>query len=128
MMIKRKQLRKQVIWMSIPAGMRRPGTSPEGPQKVLTSGTSRRPPGDLQGTLRGPTQKLMIQWKNCFLDAIVFALHLYNCFFLEKKYSKVLNGDVHGTSTGLSCRTSRRPNNGTSGDAGRRSYMFFKSN
>ena len=36
------------------------GTSPEGPLKVLTSGTSRGPPGDLQGTLRGPTQKLMI--------------------------------------------------------------------
>ena len=33
-----------------------PGTSPEGPLKVLTSGTS----GDLQGTLSGPTKKLII--------------------------------------------------------------------
>ena len=37
-----------------------PGTSPEGPLKVLTSGTSRGPSGGLQGILRGPTQKLMI--------------------------------------------------------------------
>ena len=33
-----------------------PGTSPEGPLKVLTSGT----PGELQGTLRGPAKKLTI--------------------------------------------------------------------
>ena len=30
-----------------------PGTSPKGPKRP-------GPPGDLQGTLRGPTQKLMI--------------------------------------------------------------------
>ena len=29
------------------------------------------------------------------------------------KYSKVLNGDVHRTSTGPSCGTSREPNDGT---------------
>ena len=33
-----------------------PGTSPEGPLKVLSPG----PPEDLQGTLQGPTKKLMI--------------------------------------------------------------------
>ena len=37
-----------------------PWTSPEGPLKVLTSGTSSGPPADLQGTLRGPTKKLII--------------------------------------------------------------------
>ena len=37
-----------------------PGTSSEGPPKVLTSGTSRGSPGDIQETLRGPIQKLVI--------------------------------------------------------------------
>ena len=37
-----------------------PGTSPEGPLKVPTSGTARGPSGDLQGTLRGPTKKLIM--------------------------------------------------------------------
>ena len=37
-----------------------PATSPEGPLKVLTSGTYRGPLGDSQQTLRGATQKLMI--------------------------------------------------------------------
>ena len=34
-------------------------------------------------------------------------------FYWKNKYSKVLNGDVHGTSTGPSCGTSRGPNDGT---------------
>ena len=33
-------------------------------------------------------------------------------FYWKNKYLKVLNGDVHETSTGLSCRTSRGPNDG----------------
>ena len=33
-------------------------------------------------------------------------------FYWKNKYSKVVNGDVHGTSTGRSCRTSRGPNDG----------------
>ena len=34
-------------------------------------------------------------------------------FYWKNKYAKVLNGDVHGTSTGPSCGTSRGPDNGT---------------
>ena len=30
-------------------------------------------------------------------------------FYWKNKYAKVLNGDVHGTSMGPSCGTSRRP-------------------
>ena len=61
-----------------------PGTSPEDFPKVLTSGTSRGPPWDLQGTLRGPTQKLMISWKSVF----VLVLHISYCFLLEKQILK----------------------------------------
>ena len=43
---------------------------------------------DLQGTLRGPTKKWMIWLKKCFLDAIVFVLHIYYCFLLEKQIFK----------------------------------------
>ena len=43
--------------------------------------------------------------KECFLHAIVFVLHIHNFFYWKNKYSKVLNGDVHGTSTGPSCGT-----------------------
>ena len=31
-------------------------------------------------------------------------------FYRKSKYSKVLNGDVHGTTTGPSCGTPRGPN------------------
>ena len=34
-------------------------------------------------------------------------------FYKKKKYSKVLNGDVLGTSTGSSCETSEGPTDGT---------------
>ena len=54
----------------------------------------------------------------------MFFLRIYYCFSLEKqkfksykwgqnKNSKVVNGDVDGTSSGPSCRTSRGPNDGT---------------
>ena len=43
---------------------------------------------DLHGTLRGPTKKLMSWLKKCFLDAIVFVLHIYYCFLLEKQIFK----------------------------------------
>ena len=88
-----------------------PGTSPEGPLKVLTSGTSRGPSGDSQGTntkIDDLMKKLFFRCNSpCFT-------HLF-LFFTGKrsKYSKGLNGDVHGTSTGLSCGTSRGPNDGT---------------
>ena len=34
-------------------------------------------------------------------------------FYRKNKYSRVLNGDVHGTSTGPSCGKSMGPNDGT---------------
>ena len=87
-----------------------PGTSPEGPLKVLMSGTSRGPSGDSQGTntkIDDLMKKLLVRSNNpCFT-------HLF-LFFTEKtNNSKGLNGDFHGTSTGPSCGTSRGPNDGT---------------
>ena len=87
-----------------------PGTSPEGPLKVLTSGTSRGPSGDSQGTnpkIDDLMKKLFFRCNSpCFT-------HLFLIFTEKKNNSKVLNRDVHGTSTGLSCVTSREPNDGT---------------
>ena len=34
-------------------------------------------------------------------------------FYWKNKHAKVLNGDVHGTSTGSSCGTSQGPDDGT---------------
>ena len=34
-------------------------------------------------------------------------------FYRKNKYSKVVNEDIRGTSTGPSCRTSQGPNDGT---------------
>ena len=34
-------------------------------------------------------------------------------FYWKNKYAKILNGDVYGTSTGPSCRTSPGQNDGT---------------
>ena len=88
-----------------------PGTSPEGPNVR-----------DLQGTLRGPTQKSIIEWKRCFLDAIVLVLHIRYCFLLEKQICKSSKWgrprDVPGTRWWAVLGTSPE----------RRSYMFFKFN
>ena len=84
-----------------------PGTPPEASRK------GPRPPGELQGTLRGPTKKLMILWKKCFLDTIVFVLHIHYFFYWKNKYAKVLYGDAHCTFAGPGCETSWWPNNGT---------------
>ena len=45
-----------------------------------------------------------------YLEAIVLVSHVYSCFYRKSKYSKVLNGDVHGTTTGPSCGMPRGPN------------------
>ena len=58
------------------------GKSTEG---FLTLGTSRGPPGDLQGTLRRPTKKIDDLMKKVFSDAIFFVLHTYYCFLLKKQ-------------------------------------------
>ena len=87
------------------------GTSPEGTLKVLTSGTSRGTSRDSQET-NTKTDDLMK--KKRFLDVIVLVLHIHSCFLLEKKkYSKGLNGAIHGTFTRPSCWTSRGPYVGT---------------
>ena len=89
-----------------------PRTSPEGRLKVLMSGTSRGPSGDSQGTntkIDDLMKKLFFRCNSpCFT-------HLFLIFTEKNKYSKVINGDVHGTSTGSSCVTSRGPNDGTFG-------------
>ena len=85
------------------------GTSPEGSLKVLTSGISRGPSGDSYRTKKKIDDFIKKVFFRC--NSLLF-IHLL-LFFTEKKYSKVLNGDVHGTSTGPSCGTSRGPNDGT---------------
>ena len=84
-------------------------TSREGPLKFLTTGTSRGPSRDCNGTnikIDDLMKKLFFKCNSpCFT-------HL-SLFFNGKKYSKVLNGDLHRTSTGSSGRTSWGPNHGT---------------
>ena len=64
------------------------GTSPEGPVEILTSRTYRGPSGDLQGT-------------NAKIDGFMKQLFFRsNSPYRKNKYSKVLNREVHGTSTG----------------------------
>ena len=46
-----------------------------------------------------------MQWLLLYTSVTVF------CW--KNKYAKVLNGDVYGTSTGPSCRTSPGQNDGT---------------
>ena len=99
-----------------------PGTSPEGPLKVLISGTYKGPSGDSQGA----NTKLDGFEKNCFSEVIVLVLHVCFIFYRKSKYSKVLNGDVHRTSTGPSCVTSMEPNDGRPWDVGQ--SCFFKLN
>ena len=77
-----------------------PGTPPEGPLKVLTSEASRGPSDD--------QQKIDELTRKVFLDAIVFALHIYYCFSLAKQIFKSSK-----SSTGTSYGTSRGPNDGT---------------
>ena len=87
-----------------------PGTSPEDPLQVLTSGTYRGPSGDSQGT-NTKTDDLM---KNLFFRSNSPCIYIsIPVFYRKNKYSKVLNGDVHGTSAGPSCGTSRGPNDRT---------------
>ena len=61
------------------------GTSPEGPLKVLMSGTYRESSGDSQGT-------------NTRIDDFMKKLFFgRNSPYRKNKYSKVLNRDVYGT-------------------------------
>ena len=90
-----------------------PGTSPEGPLKVLTSGTSRGPSGDSQGTntkIDDLMKKLFFRCNSpCFT-------HLFLIFTEKTNIQKFLMG----TSTGrLRDPVARRPGDqmmGRSGD------------
>ena len=72
-----------------PAGTRRPGDVPWRSPK----GSDVR---DLQGTFKGLIgDQQKIWWfhkKGCFLDAIVFVLHIYYFFLLEKHIQKFYMG------------------------------------
>ena len=105
-----------------PAGTRHPRNVPWRSQKVLMSGTYKGPSGDSQGA----NTKLDGFEKNCFSEVIVLVLHVCFIFYRKSKYSKVLNGDVHRTSTGPSCVTSMEPNDGRPWDVGQ--SCFFKLN
>ena len=48
-----------------------------------------------------------------FSDVIILASQSSTVFCWKNKYSEVLNGDVHGTSTGSRCETSWGKNYGT---------------
>ena len=110
-------------WSFFSAGMQHPGEvlwrSPRGPNVR-----------DLEGTLWGPAKKLMIWWKKCFLDGIVFVLLIYCCFLLEKQIFKSCKWgrpwDVYGTQLRDVPGTKWWDVLGTS--TGRRSYMFLKFN
>ena len=86
-----------------------PGTSPEGSLKVVMSGTSRGPLRNSQETNKN-IDDLM---KKVFFRRNSLCFTHLSLILFGNKYSKVLNGDVHGTSTGPSCGTSRGPNDGT---------------
>ena len=79
-----------------------PRTSPESSLSVLMPGTYRGPSGDSQGT-NTKTDDLMKKmfFRSNFLHCISIP-----AFYRKNKYSKVLNGEVQGMSTGPSCGTS----------------------
>ena len=101
----------KVVRYKSAAGTRRAKTSLVGPLKVLTSGTYRGPSGESQGTntkmKKKKNEKIVFQKQQSLLYISI------PVFYRKNKYSNVLNGGVHGTSTGTSCRTSREPNDGT---------------
>ena len=83
-----------------------PRTSPEGPLKVLTSGTYRGPSGDSRGT-NSKTDNLMK--KLFFRSNSPCITYLFLFFTGRTNIQKFLTA----TSTGPSCGTSRGPNDGT---------------
>ena len=87
----------------------RHATSPEGPLKVLTSRTSRRPSGNSWRT----NKKIADLMKKVFFRCNSLSFTHLLLFLLEKQIFKSSKWDVHGASTGTSCGTSRGPNDGT---------------
>ena len=103
---------------------RRDTTSRGRPLKVPYRSYCLGPTGDFQGTLRGPSQKLMILWKNCFLDAKVLVLHIYSCFLKEEEIFKSSKQerprDVYGCFETLINNLGRCPM--------RSDYVYFANN
>ena len=88
-----------------------PGTSPEGPLKFLTSRTYKGPSEDSQGT----NTKIDDLMKKLFSRSNSHCItYLFLFFYRKNKYSKLLDGDVQGTSTRSRFGTSMRPKYGTS--------------
>ena len=87
-----------------------PGTSLEGLLNVVTSETSKGPSEDSLGT---NTKIDNLMKKNVFRCNSPCFTHFSCSFYWKNKYSEDLNGDVHGTYTGPSCRTSRGTNDAT---------------
>ena len=89
----------KVVRYKSAAGTRRPEDVPcrsrKGPNVRYLQGTFRRVSGD--------------QYKNEKKKKNYVSIPV---FYRKNKYSNVLNGGVHGTSTGTSCSTSREPNDG----------------
>ena len=102
------------------------GASPEGSLKVLTSGIYKGPSKDSQGT-NTKTDDVM---KKLFFRSNSPSITYLFLFSTGRTNIQVLNGAVHGTSTGPKLRdvldTKWWDILVTS--VGRRSYMFFKFN
>ena len=100
-----------------------PGMSPKGRNVRDLHGTFR-------GLLRNQQKNLWFDKKRCFLDAVVFVLHNYYCFLLEKQMCKSCKWgrprDAYGTQLRDVSRIKWWDVLGTS--AGRRSNMFSKFN
>ena len=65
------------------------------------------------GLLRDQNKNWWFNEKSVFRCNSPCFTHLLLLFYWQNKYSKVLNEDVHGTSTGPSWGTSQGPNDGT---------------
>ena len=86
-----------------------PRKSPKSSLKVLTSRTYKEPSGDSLGT---NTKIDDLMKKLFFRSNSPYITYLFRVFHRKNKYSKVLNGNVHGTSTEPCCKTSMGPNDG----------------
>ena len=93
-----------------PDGTRRPGDTPWRSSKCPNI-------RDLQGTFRGLLGGQQENWwfdfKKVFFRCSSLCFKQLLLFFTAKTNSKVVDGEVYGTSTGLSCGTFRGPNDGT---------------
>ena len=110
------QIKKPAVTNFNPAGTWRTGD-------ILWRSPKGRKVRGLQGT---NTEIVGLMRKLFFRNNSLCITYLFLFFYRKNKYSKVLNRDVHGTSTGPSYGTFRGSNDGTFW--GRRSSMFLKFN